>query len=180
MRGSCLLFVSFVVLSFMSVCSFIKHGKLKCVGVKLFSSRPGANNLSLDVNLVATQPDLVISHLEARKSSKNLIDDVWKIQALRAERSALIVEGDRAKNTRKTLSQQIGMLMKEKRDEEIAQLKLKVEEASALSEAADNKLNEIDNSMNKLFAVFPNLLDDRWENFELFKRNQLSNAIQSS
>lgn len=128
---------------------------------KIFSERIPSLGQTLDVNLIAANPDLVVSHLKSRRGSEQLISDVTSIKTLRSERNALIVEGDAAKNTRKVLSQQIGQLMKEKRLEEVDNLKSQVESANAISTTADEKLAEIDFKIDKIFSVFPNLLDDR-------------------
>lgn len=120
-----------------------------------------ANGASLDTNLLATNPDLVTSHLQSRRSNPGLLDDVAKIAALRTQRNLLIVKGDAAKSIRKTLSQQIGQLMKEGKNSEVVELKKKVEEASETSAATDAELVTIDDNINTLFSVLPNLLDDR-------------------
>jgi seryl-tRNA synthetase len=51
--------------------------------------------------------------------------------------------------------------MKEKNEIEVNKLKLNVEEANKIIETTDSKMVELDDKMNKLFALFPNLLDDR-------------------
>jgi Seryl-tRNA synthetase N-terminal domain len=126
-------------------------------------ARLPANDASMDTNLLATNPDLVISHLTSRRSNPALLEDVSKIAALRTERNQLIVKGDAAKGVRKTLSQQIGQLMKEGKSAEVAALKLQVEEASVKAAECDTELVTIDAAINRLFSVLPNLLDDRLE-----------------
>lgn len=125
-------------------------------------ARLPANDASMDTNLLATNPELVISHLTSRRSNPALLEDVSKIAALRAERNQLIVKGDAAKGVRKTLSQQIGQLMKEGKTAEVAILKQQVEEASVKSAECDTELVTIDAAINRLFSVLPNLLDDRY------------------
>lgn len=120
-----------------------------------------SDGASLDTNLLATNPDLVISHLQSRRSNPGLLDDVAKIAALRTRRNLSIVKGDAAKGIRKNLSQQIGQLMKEGKTAEVMELKKKVEEASETSAATDADLEIIDAEINTLFSVLPNLLDDR-------------------
>jgi len=123
--------------------------------------RGSSSGLSLDTNLLATNPDLVLSHLKARRSGEQILADVSKIGALRSERNARIVEGDAAKSIRKTLSAKIGLAMKEGRESEVIEFKKQVEEASAASAVADEKQAVIDAEIDKLFSVIPNLLDDR-------------------
>lgn len=123
--------------------------------------RVPSNGASLDTNLLATNPEIVTSHLKSRRSNPSLLDDVAKIANLRKERNLLIVKGDAAKGIRKSLSQQIGQLMKEGKAEEVAELKRQVEDASATAGSTDEELAKIDAAINRLFSVLPNLLDDR-------------------
>ena len=84
---------------------------------------------------------------------------------MRTERNNYIVEGDKNKNLRKTLSKEIGILMKDNNFEEIEKLKQKVEQANLDSATADAKLGEIDIEIDKILAILPNLLDDRYTMF---------------
>lgn len=127
----------------------------------LATARPISNDLSLDTSLISSQIELVISHLKSRKSDSKLIDKVRQIKQLKIERNNYIVEGDSNKNLRKTLSKEIGILMKDKNLEEIEKLKQKVEQASLDSMKADEKLAEIDLEIDSILAILPNLLDDR-------------------
>lgn len=128
-------------------------------------ARLPANDVSMDTNLLATNPDLVTSHLTARRSNPALLDDVAKIAALRAERNQYIVTGDAAKGVRKTLSQQIGVLMKGGKADEVTELKRQVEEATVKAAECDAELVTVDAKINTLFSVLPNLLDDRYLRF---------------
>lgn len=125
-------------------------------------SRVPANDVSMDTNLLAMNPDLVLSHLTSRRSNPALLEDVSKIAALRAERNQFIVKSDTAKGVRKNLSQKIGTLMKEGRADEVTELKRQVEEATVKAAECDAELVTIDAQINKLFSVLPNLLDDRY------------------
>lgn len=73
--------------------------------------RPSSMGLSLDTNLIASQLDLVLSHMKARRADGKLLEDIAQIQSLREERNALIVEGDNQKNVRNKISKEIGMRM---------------------------------------------------------------------
>ena len=125
-------------------------------------SRPTANDACLDANLIANSPDLVLSHLTSRKSNSDLVNQVLKISSLRSERNSLIIEGDKAKNKRKTLSQEIGIMMKSGAAE-VDELKDEVKKANEISSACDLKLQEIDGEIEKIISVLPNLLDDRYD-----------------
>lgn len=116
----------------------------------------------MDTNLIASNLELVISHLVARRTDSRLLEDVSKLKDLRTERNACIKEGDSAKNIRKTLSKEIGEMMKKNKLDEVAQLKQQVENANIQSALSDEKLAGIDEEIRKLFSVIPNLLDDRW------------------
>lgn len=126
------------------------------------SNRPTSNGVSLDVNLIASDPDLVMKHLLARRSNSQLENDLKRISDLRSKRNALIIEGDAAKGKRKTLSAQIGQLMKEKREAEVTELKALVEEANAIADGADAKRLDLEAEIDSLFSLIPNLLDDRY------------------
>ena len=132
---------------------------LRCLATTI---RPQSNDLSLDTSLIATQTELVVSHLESRKSDTKLIDKVLTIKDLRADRNNCIVEGDRYKSVRKTLSKEIGSLMAQKKLVEVEALKEKVEQASKDSAISDEKLAKIDIEIANILSVVPNLLDDRF------------------
>jgi seryl-tRNA synthetase len=125
------------------------------------SSRPPSDGLTLDTSLIASNTDLVVSHLKSRKADSKFVDDVMKIKQLRSERNACIMEGDKAKNIRKTLSKDIGAMMKANNIDEVNALKQKVELANVHSNEADEKLAKIDEDIKRIFSVIPNLLDDR-------------------
>ena len=125
-------------------------------------SRIPAAEAQLDVNFIVSNLDLVVSHLKSRKSNIDLIQNVEKLQKLRENRNLLIMDGDSARSSRKKLSQQIGKLMKEGNDAEVAELKKTVEDLSAVTEKSDKLLAGVDNEINDIFQVIPNLLDDRY------------------
>jgi len=123
--------------------------------------RGSSEGIVLDTSLLQTDPELVMSHLKARRSSDKLLTDIEKVGSLRQERGIAIVAGDKAKSIRKTLSQQIGQAMKEGKQDVVTDLKRQVEEASAQSAIADEQLARIDQEIAEVFPMIPNLLDDR-------------------
>jgi seryl-tRNA synthetase len=122
--------------------------------------------VSLDVNLVSSDPELVLGHLKARQSGEELYQDVARIGELREERNRLILEGDKAKALRNAVSKEIGMLMRNKdlaegeKEAQVAALKKQVEEASVVSGQVDSKMETVDGEIKTLFSCLPNLLDD--------------------
>lgn len=132
---------------------------------KLFStskhSRPESNKLSLDANFAGSHPEIVIAHLHSRSADPKLIESISKLTELKVQRSKLIVEGDSARSRRKTLSKDIGILMKAGKKDDAEKLKLQVEEANQQASKADSALIEIDHETNRIFSIIPNFLDDR-------------------
>ena len=127
------------------------------------NGRYSSNGLSLDTVLIAEHPEIVLSHLKARKANLNIIDSIKIITELRLKRNEVIKDGDAAKNLRKSLSQQIGMLMKENKLIEVEELKKKVESANEISAKSDGNLAQIETQINDLFSMLPNLIDDRFD-----------------
>lgn len=133
-------------------------------GVRLLStlteSRLEANGKSLDVNLLSTEPELVNSHMKSRRASESIFADVAKISVLRNKRNAFIQQGDAAKSERKTLSKEIGKLMKDGLKDEAEEMKKRVAEASDISAKADTELEKIDAEIFSIISCIPNLIDD--------------------
>ena len=129
--------------------------------VNVINARPTSNDLSLDTMLISSQPNIIIEHLHSRKADVDLINKVMQIKELRTERNKCIMEGDRARSTRKALSKDIGTLMKNKMLAEVDALKVAVDKAHTEADLADGKLVQIDKQINDILSVVPNLLDDR-------------------
>lgn len=134
--------------------------KLATVVTRL-NERPASDGLSLDVNLLADHPDVVISHLHARKADESIVGKVAEVKQLKDVRNKLITEGDSARNKRKELSRDIAMLMKENKQQEVEKLKEKVSEVNAIASKADEELIIIDNQLKSILSFIPNLLADR-------------------
>lgn len=154
--------------------------------MSMSSTRESSKGISLDTNLMADNAKLVKSHLTSRRASQALLAEIDKIASFRDQRNALIVQGDAARSERKKASLVIGQLMKDKKDVEVAEMKLKVEEygmthsltrtyslppkALALfpllhplaktAASADEKLLVLNTQMEQIALLVPNLLDD--------------------
>ena len=125
------------------------------------SDRPSSVDKSLDVRLITDEPNLVLAHLKARRASDEQLSSVTDIGALNVRRKELVKEQQGALAQRKTLSAEIGKLMKEKKDEEATKLKSQVEYANNIAAGAEEKLLSLEQEMDLLVNQVPNLLDDR-------------------
>ena len=127
------------------------------------SGRPSSAGLSLELRVVAENPDLVKAHLRDRCASEDVVASVDALVKLSGERSVLIQAGDDARGSRKQLSADIGKLMKGgagAEDEEVLAKKAEVETAAGAADAADEKLADVDAAIADAFDALPNLLDD--------------------
>lgn len=137
--------------------------QMTALDTKLESGRISAKDITLDTSLITQNPELVRSHLRARRADPGFIEQTLQnISELRSKRNALIVESDKYKGTRKSLSAEIGKLMKEKKLDEVEALKLQVQELNQKIETSDLKLSEYDKEIHNFFSYVPNLLDDRY------------------
>ncbi|CAM9112690.1 unnamed protein product [Choristocarpus tenellus] len=125
------------------------------------NGRANADDMSLDTNLISKDPELVLEHLRGRRVDEKTVHAVSKIGELMQSRRELIREKDSALNTRKTLSAQIGKLLKGGQTDEAEVLKQEVESANIVADRAEDSLNKVDEEMNNMFALLPNLLDSR-------------------
>ena len=136
---------------------------------------------TLDARFVEQSPELVLSNLRQRRASQEQLDVVHKVGEFSQRRRRLVGESDLAKSVRKTLSNQIGGLMKAGKDEQVRELKEQVANATASAKAFDAELAEIEASIcfahrarlccsalqsarvqeetSKLMMALPNLLD---------------------
>ena len=96
-----------------------------------------------------------------RRAAPEQLAAVDRIGELTRERSALVVEGNDAREVRKKLSAKIGGLMKEGKKDEAEAIKAEVAEAAKTIDAADEKMEVIEAERTSLFNTLPNLLDPR-------------------
>ena len=120
-----------------------------------------AATVTLDERLVADEPSVVVSSLQRRRASEEVIAAVDRIGELTRQRAALVEEGNAARAERKALSPKIGALLKAGDEAGAAALKEDVAKASEVAGAADAKVEEVEAERGRLFATLPNLLDSR-------------------
>ena len=136
---------------------------LRCTSsVSILHERLPSKGLSLDSQLVSENTDLVESHIRSRRGSAQLLENLKDVRELRVKRSSLISESNKAKSLRNNLSQQIGKLMKEGNKDEVEKLKEQVEAAKEVSTKADFELESIQQQIDGIVTLIPNLLDDRF------------------
>merc|ERR1719478_569162 len=83
---------------------------------------------TLDERLVGEEPELVKQSLTRRRAAAEQITAVDRIAELTKQRTELVQQGNVAREVRKKLSPQIGKLLKEGKEEEVAKLKEEVAE----------------------------------------------------
>ena len=136
----------------------------------LHASRISAQGVSLDVNLCAMNPELVLSHLNARGEATSLRENVTKLAELRTSRNNEIAIGNDARRKRHKLSDEIGSLMTKTSttsddDSSTSICKYLVKQAEQLQEvihASNAKVKSLNEAIQKNFNVIPNLLHDRF------------------
>ena len=112
----------------------------------------------IDINLIRTNPELVKENIKKKFQDAKLplVDEVL---ALDKQNRDLKQQGDNLRAERKTLSAQVGMLMKDKKLAEAEEIKAKVKaDADKLIEI-ENKQAEIDEQIKKIMMTIPNILD---------------------
>jgi seryl-tRNA synthetase len=132
--------------------------------------RISRQDMSLEVKTIATQPDMVMSHMKSRRASQDTMEAVQTIASLQDQRVALIQQRDAFLNERKDASAIVGALMKKQQqqkqepNEEIGeQVEIAKEKSNAAAEGAAKAEAELDNiqsQVDALLAGIPNLLDD--------------------
>ena len=130
----------------------------------LVYGRIARNNLNMEVKTIVSNIDVVLSHLQARRASEETIEAANTIASLQSKRVALIQQRDDFLNQRKEASAMVGKLMRSKGDETdpaaVEEQKAKSAEAAEGAQKAEEELEQIQTTMDQLFARIPNLLDD--------------------
>ncbi len=112
----------------------------------------------IDIELIRKNPELVKENIKKKFQDQKLplVDEVIELDKQNRELKQL---GDNLRAERKTLSGQVGMLMKEKKFAEAEEIKEKVRlDAEKLVEA-ENKQAEIEEKVKKIMMVIPNIID---------------------
>jgi seryl-tRNA synthetase len=107
----------------------------------------------LDIKLIREQPDLVRKALQKRQLDPGMVDEVLVVDARRRK---LLVEVETLKSERNTVSKQISQTkVAAERDTKIAAMRQVGDSITAL----DEKVRQVDDDLNKIVAVIPNIPD---------------------
>ena len=112
----------------------------------------------IDINLIRTNPELVKENIKKKFQDAKLplVDEVL---ALDKQNRDLKQQGDNLRAERKTLSAQVGMLMKDKKLAEAEEIKAKVKADADKLVEIEKKQAEIEEQIKKIMMTIPNILD---------------------
>ncbi len=112
----------------------------------------------IDINLIRTNPEMVKENIKKKFQDAKLplVDEVLSLDKQNRD---LKQQGDNLRAERKTLSAQVGMLMKDKKLAEAEEIKAKVKADAEKLLEIENKQVEIDEQIKKIMMTIPNILD---------------------
>ncbi len=115
----------------------------------------------LDRNLVANNLERVLENLHKRHANDELLSDLEKLSAIITRRRELQTQTDGLRGERKKLSKQIGSLMREKKMDEVEQVKHDVTKIGNRLDLLEDERKLLQAQEDDLLLAFPNLLDER-------------------
>jgi len=113
----------------------------------------------LDINIIRNNPEKVKENIKKKFQDQKLplVDEVIELDK---KVRALKIEGDDLRAMRKTLSNQVGALMKEKRVEEANAIKAQVVANNERITAIETEVAEIEAQIKQRMMTIPNIVDD--------------------
>jgi seryl-tRNA synthetase len=108
----------------------------------------------LDPNLIREKPDFVKNAIQKKNADPALIDQFLEVDAKRKE---LVKKTDMLRHERKTLSQEIGKLIAQKKD--VAELKARVKEIANTIKENEKLLSELEGKYKDILLRIPNIPD---------------------
>ena len=113
----------------------------------------------IDINIIRTNPDLVKENIKKKFQDQKLplVDEVFELDK---EVRAIKQEGDDLRAMRKTLSNQVGALMKEKKIDEANAVKAQVVANNERITALEAKVEELEAQIKQKMMTIPNIVDD--------------------
>ena len=129
----------------------------------------------IDINLIRTNKELVKENIR-KKFQDEKLSLVDEVEELDKQNRALKQEADTLRASRNTLSNQIGMLMREKKVDEANKIKETVRKNNDRIAEIEKEQEELDIKIRKIMLTIPNIIDksvpigkDDSENVEIEK-----------
>jgi len=113
----------------------------------------------IDINLIRTNKELVKENIK-KKFQLDKLALVDEVEELDKKSRALKQEGDNLRQSRNTLSSQIGMLMKEKKLEEANAIKEQVKKNNDRIAEIEKEEEAISAQIRKIMLTIPNIIDE--------------------
>ena len=112
----------------------------------------------IDINLIRQNPDLVKENIRKKFQDQKLpyVDEVLELDK---QNRALKKEGDELRASRNKLSSEIGLLMKNKKIDEVNAIKQQVVKNNERIIEIEKEENEISSRIKKLMMSIPNIID---------------------
>ena len=113
----------------------------------------------LDINIIRNNPEMVKENIKKKFQDQKLplVDEVIELDK---KVRALKIEGDDLRAMRKTLSNQVGALMKEKRVDEANTIKAQVVSNNERIAAIETEVTEIEAQIKQKMMTIPNIVAD--------------------
>ena len=114
--------------------------------------------IMIDINLIRQNPDLVKENIRKKFQDQKLpyVDEVLELDK---QNRALKKEGDELRASRNKLSSEIGLLMKNKKIDEVNAIKQQVVKNNERIIEIEKEENEISSRIKKLMMSIPNIID---------------------
>ena len=113
----------------------------------------------IDINLIRTNPEKVKENIKKKFQNHklHLVDEVIEMDS---KIRLLKQEGDELRSKRNILSQQIGMLMKDKKIDEANKIKKQVVENNERIDVIEKEVSELDSKIKQAMMSIPNIIAD--------------------
>ncbi len=131
---------------------------LKKINLSAIISAVNKEKVMIDINIVRNNPEIVKENIKKKfqDSKLHLVDEVAELDKKNRE---LKIEGDNLRAQRNKLSSQIGVLMREKKLDEVEKIKAEVKaDADKLVEIEAEQAN-IDEKIKTRMMQIPNIID---------------------
>ncbi|NLC47788.1 MAG: serine--tRNA ligase [Tenericutes bacterium] len=113
----------------------------------------------IDINLIRENKELVKNNIKKKFQDQklSLVDEVFNLDLEYRECKST---GDNLRSEKNKLSDSIGLLMRDKKLEEVSDVKNKVSEIQKEIESLESKEKELESSIKKIMMVIPNIIDE--------------------